>query len=275
MASTWAPNQDGPDHPHNAPEPSFARINDYWLDGSDHTEADVEIATRITMCAPHIPYLVRELRHLLGRMVRELHGLGIRQFLDLGSGIPNVQHIHQVVAELSADCRVVYVDSDPDVASRSQATLRDVPFARFISTDIRQPAEVLADPQLREILDLSEPVAVFLLGTLQEIADEDDPRQLVADYFARLSQGSYLALSHFGKGDQQLASGLDMFGRMFQQPPPVRMRDTDELRAILGDLSVVEPGIVRMPLWHPSDDQDMGQNAEHVPVHVALGVKNQ
>src|SRR5689334_21203917 len=177
-------------------EPNIARVRDYWLGGSHNSEADRTFADYTAVCAPHIPYLVREQRALLGRMVRYLVGQGVRQFLDLGSGVPTIDHVHQVAQAIEPASRVVYVEIDPDLVEDGRNLIAGNENVAFLQADIREPDKVLA---LCGLLDLSEPVALLMIETLLHIPDCDDAAAMVASYMSALCSDSYLALSHFSE----------------------------------------------------------------------------
>ncbi|RBM24143.1 hypothetical protein DI005_00995 [Prauserella sp. PE36] len=263
-----------PVHPagqHEADQPSIARVNDCWLEGSHHSDLDREYANHIALCAPHVPYLVRESRQLLRRMVEFLVGQGVRQFLDLGSGIPTQGHVHEVAQQIDPACRVLYVDNDPRVASDGAAVVAGTPGVAFVGADIRRPKEVLDTQEARELFDLSRPVGVLLIETLLYLRDEDDPAAVVKAYVDSVSSGSYVGIVHFSQ-NAELEEGLGLFSRMFGAPPLVTLRDRELLVDFFTGLELVEPGIAPVPLWRPEDDNPV-RNPETVQVHAGLGRK--
>jgi hypothetical protein len=252
--------------------PSIARIRDYWLEGAHHTDIDRRFADQIAVCAPHLPYLVRTQRALIRRLVGYAIEHGVRQFLDLGSGVPAGGNVHEIAQEIDPACRVVYVDLDPTIAREGGNLLAGNTNAAYLHADIRDPARILQARMLQTLLDLGEPVAVFMIETLLHIPDSDDPAGLVAAYTEPLCSGSYLAISHFSPSEE-LTTGLGMFDRMFGAPPPVTLRGPDQLRDLFAGLELVPPGIVAVPLWHPASDDDIARNPERAKVHVGLGRK--
>lgn len=253
--------------------PSIARINDFWLDGGNHGQDDRDYAGRIELCAPHIPYLVRASRALTGRMTRYLVEQGIRQFVDLGSGIPTQRHLHEVAQELDPRCRVVYVDLDPAVVADGQKLLAGQDHVAYVQGDIRDRDAVLGGPTLRDLIDFSEPVGLLVIETLLYLPDADDPGALVASYVDALPSGSYLGMTHCGE-DSQLREGLNMFSRMFGQPPAVTLRERDEFEPFFTGLELVEPGVVPVLLWHPQTREEAGRNPELAHMYAGLGRKN-
>ena len=252
--------------------PSIARINDFWLEGTHHSRDDEDYAGRIELCAPHIPYLVRASRNLTGRMVRYLVERGVRQFIDLGSGVPTQGHVHEVAQLLAPGARVVYVDLDPGVVADSRELLAGNDQVAYLQLDVTDRDAVLGDPATRALIDFSEPVAVLLIETLLYLPDAADPAALVASYVDALPSGSYVGMSHCGE-DSQLRQGLDMFSRMFGQPPNVSLRERDELAAFFAGLELVDPGVVPVLLWKPANEDDRGRNPELAHMYAGLGRK--
>jgi S-adenosyl methyltransferase len=254
-------------------EPRLARIRDYWLGGSHHTEFDRKFADNVAVCAPHIPHLVRAQRALLGRMVRYLVGEGVRQFLDLGSGLPTMGHLHEVAFDLDPDCRVVYVDNDPAVVDDGRQVLARRHHAVMLDEDLRRPDRVLGSETVRALLDLDQPVAVIVIATLQHIPDSDDPIGLVASYREALASGSFLAISHLGP-DEQLAHGFELFDTMLLgKRPEVSQRQHDDVLALFEGLELVPPGVVPIVSWRPDSDDDEGPHPERYKVFAGLGRK--
>jgi hypothetical protein len=253
--------------------PSIARINDFWLEGVNHSQDDREYAGRIELCAPHIPYLVRASRALTGRMTRYLFDQGVRQFVDLGSGIPTQRHVHEVAQELDPQCHVVYVDLDPGVVADGRRILAANDEVAYVQGDIRDRDAVLGDPATRALIDFSEPVGLLAIETLLYLPPADDPAAVVASYMDALPAGSYLGMSHCGE-DSQLRAGLDMFSRMFGQPPAVTLRERDEFEGLFAGLELVEPGVVPVLLWHPQTQDEVGRNAELAHMYAGLGRKS-
>ncbi|PRX43715.1 S-adenosyl methyltransferase [Prauserella shujinwangii] len=253
-------------------EPSIARMRDYWMAGSHHSDADREFAEHIAVCAPHLPYLVRAQRAWTERLVRFLVDQGVRQFLELGSGIPAERHVHEVAQEADPACRVVYTDLDPAIVAEGRALLDGTDGAAFVHADIREPDQVLGAADTQRLLDLAEPVAVLLIDTLVHVPESADPGALVAAYLEPLCSGSYLAISHFGESDQ-LTAGLGMFTQLFGEPPTVTLREPNEVARFFAGLELVPPGIVPVTLWRPTSEFDMGRNPELAQVHAGVGRK--
>ncbi len=255
-------------------EPNIARIRDYWLDGSHHSDIDRQFADHTAMCAPHIPYLVRAQRALLARMVRYLLAHRVRQFLDLGSGIPTMGHIHEIALPIEPDARVVYVDIDDGLVDDGRNVISGIDNVTYLREDMREPDKVLAASELSGQLDLREPVAILMIETLLHIADCDGPGAMIAGYRDAMSPGSYLALSHFSENDD-LLDAFAMFDEMnLGQRPIVNLRSKEQLTQFFTGLTLVEPGVVPVPLWRPDSVDDVGLNPERGPMYAGLARKS-
>lgn len=253
--------------------PSIARINDYWLGGHHHEQEHVEHAVQIELCAPHIPYLVRASRELVGRMVRYLLGQGIRQFVDLGSGIPTMDHVHEVVKAIEPTATVIYVDIDPAVAEVAREVLGPDDPVAYLSLDIREPERVMSEPRFQQLIDLNQPVGLLAIETLLYLSDAEEPADMIAGYVDRLSPGSYVGLSHCSE-NEELRAGLNLYRRMFGDPPDVTLRDPRRFETFFSGLSLVDPGIVTVPLWNPLTEGDVGRNPELAHMYTGLGRKS-
>jgi hypothetical protein len=217
--------------------------------------------------------MVRAQRALLGRMVRYLVGQGVRQFLDLGSGLPTIGHVHEIAQGSDPPARVVYVDIDPHVVADGRQVLAGIDNVAYLQADLLEPSQVLAAPQTRRLLDLSEPIAVLLIATLQHIPDTDDPVTVVAAYKDAMCSGSYLAVSHFGP-DNHLLTGYKMFDEMnLGQRPDVSLRDQTSLALYFSGLEFVEPGFVPLVLWRPDPGDEPGRDPERLPIRAGLARK--
>jgi hypothetical protein len=232
-----------------------ARAYDYLLGGVDNFEVDREAVERMYASAGGVELArkrVRANRDYLGRAVRYLAGeVGIRQFLDLGTGIPNADNVHGVAQATAPDCRIVYVDHDPVVLAHAH-TLQastDEGAAAFIFGDIRDHESILR--QAAETLDFSKPIAVIMVGVLHHFRDEDNPKGLVRRYVDAVPSGSYLVLENIGRESDDLSElGKVMVtfpGADFTLVPRTR----DELAEFFDGVELVEPGVVFVDHWHP------------------------
>jgi SAM-dependent methyltransferase len=257
--------------------PSIARARLCWLGESDHvacTAGDRTLAEQIMVCAPHLPYGVRTHRAFLRRAVRYLVRAGVRQFLDLGSGVPAAGNVHEIALEADSACRVAYVDLDPVVVADGCELVAGLRNVSYLQADFRRPADVLAAPEVTGLLDLSQPTAVLLVDILHFVPDSDDPARLIADYADALGAGSHVVISHMGRDDGILAA-MQMFSPMWEKAPPeLTFRGRGQLEDICQGLTVVDPGIVPVPLWHP-DGADTGEdvNPERFPDVAVVATK--
>lgn len=252
---------------------NVARIDDYWLGGEHSREADRDVADRIATVAPFIPYLVRAQRGLLGRMVRYLMDQGVRQFVDLGSGLPTAGHVHEIAQSKDPAVRVAYVDVDSTIVEDGRLVLAGNDNAALLNLDIRQPEEVLDALRAQHLVDFSEPVAVLAIAVLQHIPDADDPVGMIATYLEATCPGSYLAVSHYGP-DDSLTTGLTLFSQFnFGEPPAVTFRDRASVSRLFSGLELVEPGIVPIIKWRPEPEDDPGINPEQHPIFAGVGRK--
>jgi S-adenosyl methyltransferase len=270
LAMKWSEGDSGGDGP---PEWTTAGIRDYWLGGSYHTAADQEVGDRILVGAPHLPYMARVYRALLCRVVRYLVGVGVGQFLDLGSGLPTAGNTHDVARAIDPGCRVVYVDVDPHIVSKGRTVLANNDSTAMVCADLRQPEQVLNAAQRTGLLDLGAPVAVLLIDVLHHIPDTDNPVRFIQTYVDAVCPGSYVAVAQTSDGEA-LVSGLAMFHRLYQIPvPPLTFRSLEQGEDFFTGLDLVKPGIVPVPLWRPEEDEDVDTDSEQFPAWCGLGRK--
>lgn len=258
----------------NSSDPwSTAGIRDCWLGGFDHTAADRQVAERILVGVPHLAHVVRVYRALLGRVVRYLVGAGVRQFLDLGSGLPTAGNVHEVAQDLDPGCRVVYVEMDPWVVTESHRLLAGNHDAATVLADFRQPEQVLDATARCGLLDLGAPVAVLAIDVLHHIPDADNPVGLIAAYMNALCPGSYVSIAHTGD-DTALVTGLAAFYDFYHIPVPLlTFRNSTQISGFFDRLDLVEPGIVPVPLWRPELGGDLSVHPEAFPACCGLARK--
>ncbi|WP_250562708.1 SAM-dependent methyltransferase [Sphaerisporangium fuscum] len=230
--------------------PNAARMYDYFLGGKDNLPVDREAAEQVLRYVPGIPLGIRENREFLIRAVRFLAEQGIRQFLDIGAGLPTQRNVHQVAAEYAPGARTVYVDNDPQVLAHARALLQDSPQVRVIQADLRRPEEILDDPEVREHLDFDQPVAVLLLAILHFIPDSDDPAGVVGRIRRSLAPGSYMAISHVAVDENpQAARPVE---RVYDNASAQFVgRVSSEVAPFFDGLELVEPGMVNLHEWRP------------------------
>ncbi|WP_405179950.1 SAM-dependent methyltransferase [Nocardia sp. NBC_01377] len=239
--------------------PSASRVYDYFIGGLHNFEIDRVLAEQIAAFSPSIAETMRANRELLRRCVRFLAESGIDQFLDIGSGIPTVGNVHEVAHAVNPSARVVYVDIDPVAVAHSSAILDGDPNAAVIHADAAQPAKILADPQVRALIDFEKPVAVLLLGVLHFLADDADPAGCVATLREAVAPGSYLAITH-ATLDGQPAEVLEAQKLSGRTSTEIILRTHEQISTYFDGWTLLEPGVVHLPLWRPEDPADVGEN---------------
>jgi hypothetical protein len=238
-----------------------ARVYDYWLGGKDNFAADREAAEQAIAANPTIVPGVRTNRAFLRRAVRYLAGeAGIRQFLDVGTGLPSADNTHQVAQAVAPDCRVVYVDNDPIVLVHARALLTGTPqgATAYLDADVRDPASVLA--QAAQTLDFAQPVALMMLAILQLIPDDADPHAIVRHLVDGLAPGSYLVISH-PASDVLPDAMAEMQRRLNERQREITtFRPRQDTCRFFDGLDLIEPGVVQPHRWRPGpDDLDPAQ----------------
>lgn len=241
--------------------PSPARINDYLLGGKDNYPADRQAGDEIATHLPNIRQAVGWNRTFLRRVVIFfVEEAGIRQLIDIGTGLPAAGNVHDVATQIEPATRIVFVDNDPVVLAHGRDMLQGVPNAVILEHDLRAPAEILADPEFRRLIDFSEPVAIVLTAVLHFISDADDPAAIIRELLAPFPSGSYLALSHAtADGTPAMTDVAKVFNVATAQ---AHVRGHDEVLALVAGLDLVEPGMVWTPQWHPEPDADMPPRPE-------------
>ena len=227
---------------------------DYYIGGKNHFAADREVADKALASWPAGRIGLRENRRFLGRAVRYLAGeAGVRQFLDIGSGLPATNNVHEVAQAADPSSRVVYVDNDPLVLAHARALLASSPAGRtaYVQADLRDPAGILSSPLVREALDYGQPIALMLIAVLHFLDDEDKPDEIIGALLDALPSGSYLAASHITLEHDPVAVGG---GQQVYLDAGITMhsRDADQFaRLAFTGLEMVPPGVVLVSEWRP------------------------
>jgi S-adenosyl methyltransferase len=234
-----------------------ARVYNYWLGGKDNFAADRAAAEGAMAAYPDIALSARANRAFLRRVVHHLAGqVGIRQFLDIGTGIPSANNTHEVAQSVARDSRIVYVDNDPVVLAHARALLTSSPEGAtdYIDADLRSADQILA--AAATTLDFSQPVAIMLMAILQHLSDQDDPYRVVADLVAAVPAGSYLALSHPAKDiePEKMAAMAERLNQMMAEK--VTFRRQAEVAVFFDGLELVEPGMTNVPHWRPDTAEE-------------------
>jgi hypothetical protein len=237
--------------------PNAARMYDYALGGFHNFAVDREYVNRAEEALPGFRVNAQINRAFLGRAVRWLVGAGIEQFLDIGSGIPTLGNVHEIAQRAAPQARVVYVDIDPVAVAHSQAILAGQSGVRVLEADLRGPAEILFHPEVNELLDFSQPVAVLMTAVMHFVSDTDDPAAIVAQLRDVLVSGSYITITHVAptpEFEEQLATLQQLYRRT---PTPFHLRTPERIAQLLTGFELVEPGIVPITEWRPeSHDRD-------------------
>jgi len=236
-----------------------ARIWNYWLGGKDHFEVDRAAAEKVLEVLPSMRLLARLARRQLIDAVRLLAGsYGIRQFLDIGTGLPTADNTHEIAQRAAPEARIVYVDNDPVVISHARALLTSSPEGStdYLHADLRDTATVLTGAA--RTLDFRQPVAILLIGVLHFVPDADDPYGIVARLTDAIGAGSYLVIGH-GASDIQADAVPEMMRRYNERSSaPITLRTRDQVARFFDGLELVVPGLVPLSQWWPPDQVDAG-----------------
>jgi len=226
---------------------------DYYLGGKTHFAADREAADQVLAVLPEGRDMAVANRAFLGRAVRFLAGTGIRQFIDIGTGIPSPGNTNEVARACAPDARVVYVDNDPIVIAHSRALLsgHGSGATTVIQADLRAPAGLLGHPDLLRVIDFTQPVAILLVAVLHFIRDSEQPAAAVEQLKQAMAPGSYLVISH-GTQDFHPVRAAEAVRFYERASAPFVLRPKSEISAFFDGLELLEPGLVQLPLWRPS-----------------------
>jgi hypothetical protein len=251
---------------------NIARVYDYWLGGSHNFRADQDAARMAIALDPNIQGMMRANRAFLGRAVRFLAGqAGIRQFLDIGSGIPTENNVHQVAQEVAPGSRVVYADNDEVAVAHSRLILTDNPDAAIIQADVREPEKILAALETRRLIDLDQPVAVLLLAVLHFLSEADDPEGVIATLREALAPGSYLVICHACHDARpELASTFEsVYNKRVTAQFNTRTRE--QITGLFDGFTILDPGLVWIPQWRPDSPEDVPEDPEKYWALVGMG----
>ena len=242
--------------------PHIARVYDYWLGGKDNFAADRELGEQTLQAYPNLVYSVRANRAFLARTVRFLvREAGIRQFLDIGTGIPTANNTHEVAQRIAPDSRIVYVDNDPAVLSHAQMLLKSTPegACAYIDADLRDPDTILA--WAANTLDFGQPVAVMLIAVMHFVGDDEQASAIINRLMGACVPGSYVALSH-AASDIDAAQMAEMVRRLNEATAEkTTLRDRAGVTRLFDGLELVEPGVIRAAEWRPDTDLEAASPA--------------
>ena len=234
--------------------PCAARIYDAFLGGSHNFGVERGFVERVESALPGITEAYRENRAFVRRAVEYQLAHGVRQFLDLGSGIPTIGHVHEVARRRTQDFRVLYVDNEPLTVAHSKPLLAEDARAAIIEADCRDPQSILGSPEAAELLDFDEPIGLLMSAVVHFLPDRDTPGDVVECYRKAVAPGSYLAISHVtGDYDPGAASTLESF--YAETTDPLVGRSTRWIDGLFGDFEVLPPGASYLTDWRPDPDQ--------------------
>lgn len=253
-------------------KPHPARIYDYLLGGWDNYEVDREAAERVIGLAPDARVSVRANRDFLHRAVRHVTESGIRQIIDIGTGIPTSPNTHEIAQAIAPDTRIVYVDNDPIVATHAGAKLTNAAHTGFLLADVRDPKAIVDHPEITRMIDFDQPVAVMLVAVLHFVEDSEDPIGIVRTLTERLAPGSQFVLSH-GTLDFHHETGD---AREVYEDATARLviRTYDEILRFFDGFELLDPGLVQLPLWHPDGPLPDADELRRIGIYGGVGLKD-
>ena len=249
--------------------PSPARVWNFWVGGKDHFEADRALAGRFGEVVPQMPLIARLTRLFLADTVSQLAAAGIRQFLDIGTGLPTADNTHEVAQRLAPNSRIVYADNDPVVLAHARALLTSSPEGKtaYLDADLRDPGKILA--QAAKTLDFSQPVAVLLIAVLHFIEDSDDPYRIVSTLMDAVPSGSYLAILHAASdvGSDDMPEAERRYNE--RASAQFNARDREHVSRFFDGLELTGPGLVNLSRWPRGTAAD---DSEHADVAAYCGL---
>ena len=252
---------------------SAARAYDYYLGGAHNFAVDRELAQKVLRRVPDMKDMAVANRAFLRRAVHYCVDQGIRQFLDIGSGIPTAGNVHEIAQEAAPESRVVYVDNEPVAVSHSTTILEDNENATVVRGDLEDADSILQHPETRRMLDFDQPVALMMVALFHFVPESAAPRELVRTFHEQLASGSYLCLSHF-TGDPYPDAANSLVELYKDSSNPVVARSWQEVADLMADFELVEPGVSYVPEWHPDSPEDVGPDPARSIVYGAVGRKD-
>jgi len=251
-----------------------ARVYDYWLGGRHNFVADQDAARALIAVEPNVRAVARANRAFLSRAVRFMSAAGIRQFLDIGSGIPTQGNVHEIAQEAAPGSRVVYVDHDDVAVAHGKLLLDGNPDAAAVFADLRNPETILADPVTTALLDLDRPVGLLLGSVLHFVPDEDEPWRIVAEFRNAIAPGSFLVLSHGARSEAKRKVG-DAFETVYNTRVAAQasIRAREEIMRFFDGFTLAEPGLVYTPQWRPDPGAEVPADPQDFWLLAGVGVR--
>jgi S-adenosyl methyltransferase len=252
--------------------PSAARMYDYYLGGAHNFGVDREAARKVLALYPDGQLIIQANRAFLHRAVRYLIAQGVRQFIDIGSGIPTVGNVHETAQREAPESRVLYVDHDSVAVAHSELILQDHPRARVLQADLRRPKDILNSPELRDLIDLSQPVGVLMVAVLHFITENENPEEAITSFREAIVPGSYLVVSHATSGDRE-DKAKEVAEVYEKTADPLTHRSHERVSELFQGWELVEPGVVWLPEWRPDWADEVGPNPASSSFIAAVGRK--
>jgi hypothetical protein len=263
---SWAPQNIDLD------KPNAARIYDYYLGGACNFQHDREFAEKFLELVPNVDKSFRANRAFLRRAVRFCVDAGIRQFLDIGSGIPTVGNVHEIAQELAPECRVVYVDNEPVAVAHSEAILEGKEGVAVLQADLSDPSTILNSESVQRLIDFDQPMALLMVAVLHFVPEQADPRASVAQYVEPMLPGSYLVVSHGTvAGLDEVPAGAEK--HYDNTTTPFISRSPQQIMEFLSGTELVDPGLVWVTQWRPESPETVEDHPERIGIMGAVGRK--
>jgi hypothetical protein len=241
--------------------PNAARVYDYFLDGAHNFAVDRELAKKIQLAMPTVRDAARINRSFLRRAVLFMVDSGIRQFLDIGSGIPTVGNAHEIAQRANPECRIVYVDKESVAVAHSDLLLKGNDRAATVQANLRDVEDIVDHPETRRLLNFDQPIGLLMLALLHFVPDSWEPIDMLARYRDRLAPGSYLALTHV-TADGNPTGLSETVQQYMDTPEPIYPRSHGEVLRLFAGFELVEPGLVGSAHWRPSGPGDISDSAK-------------
>ncbi|WP_324787262.1 SAM-dependent methyltransferase [Streptomyces sp. H51] len=249
--------------------PHPARIYDYLLGGKNNYEVDQRAGEALAAAAPEVRIGLRANRAFLQRAVRYVVGSGVRQILDIGTGLPISPNVHEIAHEVAPDVRVAYVDNDPIVKAHGDALLSGTGSTSIALADLRDPRAVLDHPDVRSVIDFDQPVALLLVAVVHFLTDAEEPDRIVATLCEALPAGSYLVLSHVTGDFADRTAAQAVYTKA---TATLNLRPRAEVERFFDGFELVEPGLAQIPFWRP--DTPPPPRSEEIGFYAGVGRKN-
>jgi hypothetical protein len=263
---TWAPQHIDLDRP------NAARIYDYFLGGACNFEHDRAFADKFLAIMPEAELAARRNRAFLRRAVRFCVQQGIRQFLDIGSGIPTVGNVHEIAQSMVPDCRILYVDNEPVAVAHAELMLEDNERTAVLQADLCDPDTILGSQSVQRLLNFDEPMALLIVAVLHFVPDSAEPRSAIARYLDAATPGSYFVLSH-GTNDGLGERPVEAHQTYERTTTPGLARTRAEILDLMSGTDLIEPGIVWTPQWRPDSPDEVDDHPGRSLMYAAVGRK--